>query len=340
MVSIGYALSSEEHDPRALVRYAQHAEESGFAFALVSDHFHPWVDRQGQSPFVWGVLGALAQATRRLQIGTGVTCPLIRIHPAIVAQAAATAGVLLEGRFFLGLGSGENLNEHVLGDAWPPVALRQEMLEESIDVIRKLWRGKLTSHRGEHYLVDEARIYTLPDVLPPIFVAAKGERAAALAGRAGDGLIGVAPDPKLIAAFTAAGGQGKPCVGQVAVCWAASDEQARNTVREWWPNNALAGNLGADLKLPRDIEAAAKPLTEEQAAEKIVIGPDPERHVQGIQKLLDVGYDHVYLHQIGPEQDAFFRFYEREVFPHFELQPARLTTHGEYQRMAVERKAS
>jgi G6PDH family F420-dependent oxidoreductase len=214
------------------------------------------------------------------------------------------------------------------------------MLEEAVWIIRKLWTGESIDHEGSFYQVVDARIYTLPDVLPPIFVAAKGERAAALAGRAGDGLIGVAPDPKLIAAFTAAGGQGKPCVGQVAVCWAASDEQARNTVREWWPNNALAGNLGADLKLPRDIEAAAKPLTEEQAAEKIVIGPDPERHVQGIQKLLDVGYDHVYLHQIGPEQDAFFRFYEREVFPHFELQPARLTTHGEYQRMAVERKAS
>jgi G6PDH family F420-dependent oxidoreductase len=341
MVSIGYALSSEEHDPRALIRYAQRAEDAGFTFALVSDHFHPWTDRQGQSPFVWGVLGALAEATQRLQIGTGVTCPILRIHPAIIAQAAATAATLLEGRFFLGLGSGENLNEHVLGDAWPTVRVRQEMLAESIEIIRKLWEGKITAHRGEYYLVDEARIYTLPEQSPPIFVAAKGERAGKLAGELADGLIAVAPDPKLAATFDAAGGQGKPRVGQVAVCWAVTEEDARRTVLEWWPNNALAGTLGADLKLPRDIEAAAKPLSPEQASEHIIVGPDPEAHLAAINKMVDAGYDHVYIHQIGPQQDEFFRFCEAEIMPRLSLRPARLIGgDNDATGQVLERKAS
>ena len=167
-VTLGYALSCEEHGPNDLVRYARAAEEAGFEFAMISDHFHPWIERQGHSPFVWSVLGAIAATTERLRIGTGVTCPLIRIHPAIVAQAAATMETLMPGRFMLGLGTGENLNEHITGDRWPSATERRAMLEEAIEVIRDLWRGELTDHHGEHYRVVDAKLYTLPDELPPI----------------------------------------------------------------------------------------------------------------------------------------------------------------------------
>nr|MBA3728962.1 TIGR03557 family F420-dependent LLM class oxidoreductase [Actinomycetota bacterium] len=223
MTELGYALSSEEHPPNDLVRHAKRAEEAGFGFAFISDHFHPWVDRQGQSPFVWNVIGAIAATTERLRLGTGVTCPLIRTHPAIIAQAAATSAAMMPGRFLLGLGTGENLNEHILGDRWPAVDVRLEMLEEAIEVIRLLWRGGVQSHRGRHYTVENARIYTLPDEPPPILIAAKGEKAGRLAGRDGDGLVGVSPDEEMMKAFDSAGGTGKPRYGQVTVCWAKDE---------------------------------------------------------------------------------------------------------------------
>jgi G6PDH family F420-dependent oxidoreductase len=183
VTEFGYALSSEEHRPSDLVDHARRAEESGFSFALISDHYHPWIDRQGQSPFVWGVLGAIAQATERLVVGTGVTCPTIRTHPAIIAQAAATAASLMPNRFFLGVGTGENLNEHILGTGWPALDVRTEMLEEAVDVIRQLWTGDRVSHRGPYYTVQNARIYTLPERLPPIHLAASGPKAARQAAR-------------------------------------------------------------------------------------------------------------------------------------------------------------
>jgi coenzyme F420-dependent glucose-6-phosphate dehydrogenase len=210
MVEIGYALSSEEHSPNDLVRYARRAEEAGFTFALISDHYHPWIDRQGHSSFVWNVIGAIAQATERLRLGTGVTCPTIRIHPAIVAQAAATSAVMMPGRFFLGVGSGENLNEHILGGYWPSAEVRLEMLEEAVEVIRLLWQGGSQSHRGRYFTVENARVYTLPDELPPLVVAASGQRAAELTGRIGDGLISTSPDSELPSSFRQAGGAGKP----------------------------------------------------------------------------------------------------------------------------------
>jgi coenzyme F420-dependent glucose-6-phosphate dehydrogenase len=315
MVRIGYALSSEEHAPNDLIRYAQQAEETGFTFALISDHFHPWIDRQGQSPFVWGVLGGIARATEELRLGTGVTAPIMRIHPAIVAQAAATAATMMPGRFFLGVGTGENLNEHIIGDDWPPPGKRLEMMEEAIEIIRLLWGGGMQSFRGRHYSVDRARIYTLPEQPPPILVAAKGERAVDLAARLGDGLIGVGPDPELIRRFEKAGGEGKPRYGQVHVCWAESEGQARRTAHEWWPNTALEGNLNVDLATPDEFERAAESITEDEVAESVTCGPDPERHVETIQKYAEAGYDNIYVHQIGPDQDGFFRFYGREILP-------------------------
>ncbi len=317
MIALGYKLSSEEHGPTDLVRHAQRAEEVGFAFAMVSDHYHPWVDRQGHSPFVWPVIGAVAQATRRLGIGTGVTCPTMRLHPALAAQAAATAAAMLPGRFLFGVGAGENLNEHILGQHWPPAEVRREMLEEAIAVIRLLWRGGVHSHRGRHYTVEKARIYTLPEALPPILVAASGRRAAELAGRIGDGLIGVTPDAGLVRAFQIAGGAGKPCYGEATVCWAASEAEARRTAHEWWSLAAMPGELPAELRLPAHFEQAGRMVGEEDVAQAVACGPDPERHLAAIRRYADAGYDHVWIHQVGPDQDGFFRFYEREIIPKF-----------------------
>jgi coenzyme F420-dependent glucose-6-phosphate dehydrogenase len=315
--SIGYALSSEEHPPLDLVRYAADAEEAGFSYALVSDHFHPWVDRQGQSPFVWSVIGGIAEATDALRIGTGVTCPTIRIHPAIVAQAAATSAAMLPGRFFLGLGTGENLNEHVLGDRWPEGDVRLEMLEEAIEVIRLLWEGGYQSHHGRHYTVEEARIYTLPDEPPPIYVAASKPNAAELAGRAGDGLISTAPDAELVEQFESAGGEGKPKLGQVTVCYAESEGDAKRRAHEWWPNAAITGDLTQELPLPRHFEDAAEMVDQDDVAEKIVCGPDRERYFEQIEQYAEAGFDHVYLHQVGPDQQGFFRFAKAEILPRF-----------------------
>jgi coenzyme F420-dependent glucose-6-phosphate dehydrogenase len=315
MLEIGYTLSAEEHGPLDLVRYARRAEEVGFSFALVSDHYHPWTDRQGHSPFVWSVIGGVAVSTGRLRLGTGVTCPTIRIHPAIVAQAAATAAAMMPGRFFLGVGSGENLNEHVLGDRWPAAAERLDMLEEAVDVIRHLWEGGNTTHRGEHYRVENARIYTLPEEPPPLLIAAAGPRAVELAAGLGDGLIGTAPDREIIGRFEEAGGRGKPRYGQLHISWAEDEGEARRVAREWWPNTSIPGGLGSELPLPRHFEQAAQMLTEDDVAETVICGPDPERHLQAIREYADAGYDHVYVHQVGPDQEGFFGFYEREVLP-------------------------
>lgn len=317
MPELGYALSSEEHPPGELVRWARRAEEAGFGYALVSDHFHPWVDRQGESPFVWSVIGAIAEATETLRLGTGVTCPTIRIHPAVIAQAAATSAALMPGRFFLGVGTGENLNEHILGDAWPPGDVRLEMLEEAIQVIRLLWQGGYRSHRGRHYTVQEARLYTLPDELPPIAVAAAKPGAAALAGRLGDALVAVAPERALVQRFEAAGGGGKPRYGQVTVCWAESEAEARRTAHEWWPNAGVQGDLSQELPLPAHLEQAAATVREEDVAEAVVCGPDPERHAEKIDEFAAAGFDHVYIHQIGPDQEGFLTFYERELLPRY-----------------------
>ena len=312
MKSIGYALSSEEHPPTALVSNARLAEEAGFEFALVSDHYHPWTDRQGQSPFVWTVLGAIAVRTEKLRVGTGVTCPLLRIHPAIIAQAAATTAALFGNRFFLGVGAGENLNEHVLGDRWPSVSERHERLREAIGILRALWTGEQVSHRGVWYTVDQARLYTLPDASPPIYVAGSGEESAALAAEAGDGFISTDPDPGLVKGFRD-GGRRKPTYGQVTVCYAHSEKEARNTVREWWPQAGLAGDLSWELKIPSLVEAACKPIPDEEIVRHIACGPDPEVHAKAIRRFSDAGFDHVYVHQVGPDQAGFLRFFAEEL---------------------------
>ena len=315
MAEFGYKLSSEEHGPQDLLRYARAAEDAGFSFASISDHFHPWTDKQGHSPFVWGMLGAIAASTTELKLITGVTCPTIRTHPAIVAQAVATTAMLMPGRFSFGVGSGENLNEHILGDHWPPAPVRLEMLEEAIEVMRDLWRGKLTSHRGRHYTVENARIYDVPDEPPPVLIAASGKKSLKLAGDVGDGLIGLAPDDSLVKKFDEAGGAGKPKYCEIQVCWAPNEAEAKKIVREWWPVNGLGGQLMQETALPSLFEAATEPLSEDQTAENVALGPDPEPHIEMARKYIDAGYTHLWFHQIGPDQDGFFRFYEQEVLP-------------------------
>jgi len=320
MPKLGYALSSEEHAPNDLVRHARQAEETGFTFALISDHFHPWLDSQGQSPFVWNVIGAIAQATDRLVLGTGVTCPTVRIHPAIIAQAAATSAAMMPGRFFLGVGSGEALNEHILGDPWPPAETRLEMLEEAVEVMRELWKGEVTTHYGDFFTVENARLYTLPDAPPPILVAAGGEKSAQLAGRIGDGLISTSPSSETLETFDKAGGAGKTRIGQVTVCWAESEEQAIKTAREIWANAAVPGQLSQELPMPAHYEQAAKLVRDEDMAKAVVCGPDAQKHIEAIKEYFDNGYDNVYIHQVGPNQEGFFRFYEREVMPNLSLE--------------------
>jgi coenzyme F420-dependent glucose-6-phosphate dehydrogenase len=315
MIEIGYKLCSEEHGPRDLVRYAQRAEEVGFTFAMISDHYHPWLDCQGQSAFVWSVIGAVAHATQRLRLGTGVTCPTLRIHPAILAQATATAAAMMPGRFWFGVGAGENLNEHILGERWPPAHVRREMLQEAVDLIRRLWRGKSESFHGRYYTVENARVYTLPDEPPPILLAGGGPKAAELAGQIGDGFIGVGTQPELVRKFEQAGGSGKPRYGELTVCWAKDEAEARRVAHQCWPIAAIKGALTAELPLPAHFKQAVQTVREEDVAEAVVCGPDPERHFAEIKKYADAGYDHVWVHQVGPDQDGFFRFYERQVLP-------------------------
>jgi G6PDH family F420-dependent oxidoreductase len=315
MMQIGYKLCSEEHSPQELVDFARRAEEIGFDFAMISDHFHPWIDRQGQSSFVWSVLGGISQATVRMKIGTAVTCPIVRIHPAIIAQAAATAAAMLPGRFVLGVGSGENLNEHIFADHFPEADIRLEMLEEAVEVIRLLWEGGQQSHYGCYYTVENARIYTLPESLPPIFIAAAGNKAAELAGRIGDGLISTSPDKEVQQQFQSAGGEGKPCYAEMTVCWAEDEKEARRTAFECWPNVAVKGELTQILPVPAHFEQATKMLTEKDVAEEIVCGPDPEGYLEDLRRYEDAGFTNVFIHQIGPDQAGFFRFCERELMP-------------------------
>jgi coenzyme F420-dependent glucose-6-phosphate dehydrogenase len=315
MTQFGYALSSEEHNPSDLVLYAQRAEEVGFDFAMISDHYHPWISEQGHSPFVWSVIGGIAQATQTLKLGTGVTCPIQRIHPAIIAQAAATAAAMMPGRFFLGVGTGENLNEHVLGDRWPPFDIRLEMLAEAVELIRTLWTGENISWWGTFYDVEDAQIFTLPDKLPQIMMAASGPQSVRAAGQIADGLIGLAPKSDIIEQFREAGGNDKPRYGQLAVCWAESEAEARRTVHKIWPNSGLTGELSQELRTVAHFEQAVKLVDEPTAVKTIICGPDPQKHIEGIQQFIDAGYDHVYIHQIGRDQMGFFRFYAQEVLP-------------------------
>jgi G6PDH family F420-dependent oxidoreductase len=314
MASFGYFLSCEEFGPRELVRHARMAEEAGFERLWISDHFHPWNDAQGQSPFVWSVIGALSEAVS-IPVTTAVTCPTMRIHPAIIAQAAATAAVQLEGRFVLGVGSGEALNEHILGDPWPSAGVRLSMLEEAVQLIRLLHRGDEVSFHGEHYEVQDARIYTRPDEPVPIYISGFGPQATELAARIGDGFCTVSPDADLVRTYREAGGGQRPVQGGLKVCYAETEDAGIETAHRIWPNDLLEGQLAQILPRPQDFEAAASLVPREAVGEAITCGPDPERHAEAARAYVDAGFDEVYVQQIGTDHEKFFRLWSDKVLP-------------------------
>jgi len=315
LIELGYALSSEEHKPNKLIAHAEIAERSGFKFLLISDHFHPWVSQQGQSSFVWSVLGGIAHATQRITVGTGVTCPIMRIHPALVAQAAATVADMMSGRFFLGLGTGEYLNEHIFGDVWPSIETRQKMLAEAIYIIRDLWKGEEYTCNGTYFTVRDARIFTLPEKLPPIYIAASGPESAELAADISDGLISTSSGDEVVKAFKKKGDAGKPCFGSIKVCWAHSMEEAKETVQHWWPVSGVSGLLHVDLPTPKHFEDVVEAMGEPKIPEDTILGPNPTPYLKAIQSLRENGFDHVYLHQIGPDQEGFLKFFKSELLP-------------------------
>jgi G6PDH family F420-dependent oxidoreductase len=314
-VKLGLFLSSEEWGPVDLVRQARRAEEAGFHALWISDHYHPWNDEQGHSPFVWSTIGAIAEATT-MRVTTAVTCPTMRIHPAVIAHAAATATVQLEGRFQLGVGSGEALNEHILGDRWPPAGVRLEMLEEAVEVIRKLWKGGTRSHHGRHYVVENARIYDLPEQPPEILVSGFGPKATRRAARIGDGYLTTMPDSELIGLYRSEGGKG-PVQAGTKVCFGRDEADARRIAHRLWPNEQLPGELAQVLPTPRHFEQASSLVTEEMIGEAVPCGPDLERHLAALQEFADAGVDELFVQQIGPNQDDFFEAYAKDVVPRF-----------------------
>ncbi|GAB2456834.1 LLM class oxidoreductase [Jatrophihabitans fulvus] len=316
---IGYFLSCEEYGPQALIDQAKQAEAAGFEALWISDHFHPWNDEQGNSPFVWSMIGAVSQVTS-LPVETAVTCPTVRVHPAIVAQAAATSAVLTGGRFSLGIGSGEALNEHVTGARWPDTDVRLDMLRESVEVMRKLWTGQFVDHHGAHYDVENARIYTLPDEPPPIMISGFGPKAARLAGEIGDGFVTIPPDHDMIRTFREAGGEGKPVHAGYKVCWSEDDQTALQTAHALWPNDALPGELAQVLSSPKHFEQAAQLVTQQHIADSIAYGNDVDRHVEAFRPYADAGVDAVYIQQMGGARpgtnaEGFFEYYRDTVLP-------------------------
>lgn len=310
---VGYFLATEEYGPDELLRQARLAEEHGFCGLWISDHYHPWTSAQGESSFVWSVIGALSQVTS-LPVMTAVTCPTVRIHPAVIAQAASTSSVLFDGRFTLGVGSGEALNEHIFGDPWPEASTRLEMLEEAVDVVRLLQRGGSRSHRGRHYTVKNAQVWTLPEEPTPIHVSGFGPKAVETAAQVGDGYVCMKPDHELVDRYRAAGGKG-PVQAGLKVCWARTAEDGARTVHRIWPNALLPGELGQELPEPRHFEQASTLVTPEMVEEAMPCGPDPSTHLASLRQYADAGVDEVYVQQVGSEQEEFFRFYADEVLP-------------------------
>jgi G6PDH family F420-dependent oxidoreductase len=310
----GYKLCSEERDPVGLIEDARSAERVGFDFAAISDHFHPWTDRQGQSPFVWATLGGIAAVTDRITIGTAVTCPTVRMHPALIAQAAATMACLLPGRFFLGVGTGERLNEHIFGDPWPNASTRRAMLREAVDVLRRLWSGDLVTYDGEYFSIDAARIYTRPEGRIPVYLAAGGSEAATLAAEIGDGLIASASADGSVEVFQAEGGIG-PRLAELLVDADDDEERALATLRDRWPTPGIPGELSAELPLPRHFEQAATAVQDDDLRGAAITGTEVAPYVERVGALRRAGFTHVFLHQVGPDQDGFFGFADDRLLP-------------------------
>jgi G6PDH family F420-dependent oxidoreductase len=312
MTRYGYFLSSEEYDPASLVRQALLAEEAGFDALWISDHFHPWLDEQGHSPFVWSVIGAISQVTS-LPVTTAVTCPTTRIHPAVIAQAAATASLLTGGKFTLGVGTGEALNEHITGAKWPAAAERRDMLEEAVAIIARLFTGEQLTHHGAHYQVDTARLYSVPDQPPPIYLSGFGEHSARLAAKIADGYICMGPQADLIKLYRDEGGGDQPVQGGIKGCWAPDEDSGRATMHRLWPNDSIPGEAAQLLPLPRHFEQVSQLVTQDMVTAPC--GPDPRPYIEAIEAYQDAGFDEIYLGQVGGRLEGAFDFYATELLP-------------------------
>src|SRR5262245_8686021 len=308
----GYTCSSEEFEASQLLESALAAENAGFEFVTVSDHFHPWTSSQGHSPFAWSTAAAIAARTQRVEIGTGVTCPLIRYHPAVIAQAAATSYELSGGRFFLGVGTGEALNEHITADRWPPVDVRQEMLAESIEIMRCLWTGDNIDYEGDYYIVENARLFSKPATPPLIFCAASGEASAKLAGGLADGLWSTSPEKKTVDAYRKAGGSGD-VIGQLTLCFDHDRDKAIDTALEVWPNAGVPGQLSQDLPTYTHFEQVAALVTRDTIAETIICGDDVDAVVKAAREYADAGFTMLHFHQVGPNQEGFLGWWSKEL---------------------------
>ncbi|WP_159941668.1 MULTISPECIES: TIGR03557 family F420-dependent LLM class oxidoreductase [unclassified Nocardiopsis] len=311
-MKVGYKLFAEGFGPREIVDQAIRAEQAGFDFVEISDHYHPWLHSHGHSGFVWSMLAAIAERTDSVELATGVTCPIIRVHPAIVAQAAATTAILSEGRFTLGVGAGERLNEHVVGQGWPSATRRHEMLREAIQIIRLLWSGGYHSYDGRYLTLEDARVFDLPDEPPPIIVAAGGEEAALLAAREGDGMFCTEPSRALVSAYTETGGTG-PRYAEVPLAWATNEGDALESARELFRFALTGWKVQAELPNPVNFEAATALIDRDAMRDVFAYGPDPERHVEAVREFSAAGFDHLCLINAGPDPEGFFTFFEREL---------------------------
>jgi G6PDH family F420-dependent oxidoreductase len=309
---IGYKLMAEGFGPRELIRQAVRAEEAGFDFVEISDHYHPWLDVQGHSPFAWTVLGAIAARTERLGLATGVTCPSVRYHPAIIAQAAATLAIVSDNRFTLGIGAGERLNEHVIGAGFPSVRGRHERLVEALEIINLLWQGGYQSYEGKHLQLEDARVFDLPDPLPVIAVAAGGKDAAELAATHGSGLFATEPRADLVEAFRGKGGRG-PKYAEVPVAWAPKPDDAVQHALETSAWSLTGWKVMSELPNPDNFAAASKTVREDDIRQQFAIGPDPQPYVEAVRKYTDAGFDHIVLQNAGPDPDGFIDFFAKTL---------------------------
>jgi G6PDH family F420-dependent oxidoreductase len=319
MIEFGYTMMTEQSRPDQLVRDLQMAEAAGFDFSVTSDHYQPWLESQGHSGYCWSILGAAAQATQRIGLMTYVTCPILRYHPAVVAQKAATMQILSGGRFRLGLGAGENLNEHVVGKRWPAVGVRHEMLSEAVEIIAKLFGatdGSTVNYRGKYFDVEQAKLWDLPDERVPIGIAVSGRDSCRLAGEQGDILVAVEPERELVEMFEQAGGSGKPKVGQIAVCYDTDRDAAVQRAHEQFRWFGLGWKVNADLPNPESFEGATQFVKPDQVADALACGADVEEHVEKIRPFVDAGFTEVALVQIGADhQEEFIRWAEDELLP-------------------------
>ncbi|WP_232050212.1 TIGR03557 family F420-dependent LLM class oxidoreductase [Actinoplanes sp. OR16] len=309
---MGYKLAAEAFGPKELIRQAIRAEQAGFDFVEISDHYHPWLDVQGHSPFAWNVLSAIAVQTRTLGLATGVTCPSVRYHPAIIAQAAATLAIISDGRFTLGVGSGERLNEHVVGQGFGSVRERHERLAEALDIINLLWQGGYQSYEGRYLRLDDARVFDLPDTLPAIAVAAGGTSAAELAATHGSGLFATEPRKDLVETFTAAGGTG-PRYAEASVAWAPTEDEAVKEAHRTTRWAVTGWKVMSELPNPVNFEAASATVTEDDVRQNFVAGPDPADYLDRIGEYRDAGFDHIVLMNCGPDPDGFLDFFQKEL---------------------------